>query len=92
MNLDSLDFRRDEQTKTFVPNVKSTAAITVAGGYVFQYENFQVGAFTGFDMLPYEFGRRWLNKGKPWFGVGLGVSLFNRNQQQAGTGKNNDSK
>lgn len=88
--LDSLDFKRNSKNESYQPDVKSTAAITIAAGYVFQFDGFQVGAFTGLDILPYDLGRQWLHKNKPWIGFGLGMSLFNRNQPSAGSGKNLD--
>lgn len=88
--LDSLDFKRNSKNETFQPNVKNTAAMTIAIGYFFQFDNFQVGAFTGIDMLPYQLGRYWVHKNKPWIGIGLGMSLFNRDHDKAVEGKNKD--
>jgi hypothetical protein len=90
ISLDELDFK-EVNGERFKPNVKTTAAFTIAAGYVFQFEKFQAGVFTGIDMLPYDMGKQWLHRGKPWIGFGFGMSLFNRNQEQGGTGKNQDN-
>jgi hypothetical protein len=90
VSIDSLDFKKIKNEGYFKPNVKSTTAFTIGTGYVFQFENFQAGIFTGLDVLPYELGRLWLHRGKPWIGFGFGMSLFNRNQEQGGKGKNKE--
>ncbi|MBD1366702.1 hypothetical protein IDJ77_23020 [Mucilaginibacter sp. ZT4R22] len=63
-------------TKSTVTSETNLAAITWHLGYLFQIDNFQIGAFTGIDYLGGNVGRNWDYKGKPWFGIGLGYSIF----------------
>ncbi|RWY47955.1 hypothetical protein [Mucilaginibacter gilvus] len=63
-------------TNKTVTTESNLAAITWHFGYLFQIDNFQIGAFTGIDYLAGEVGRNWDYKNKPWFGIGLGYSIF----------------
>ena len=57
-------------------------------GMLYQYETFQVGVFTGVDVIPGELGRNWKHQGRPWIGFALGVSLFTKTNPGSDSGKN----
>lgn len=61
----------------------SPAAITASIGYMYQYDKFQVGIFTGLDFLSQTTNINWQYQGKPWLGFAIGFSLFGENQTQA---------
>ncbi|MBK0380564.1 hypothetical protein [Mucilaginibacter segetis] len=65
-----------DNTNNTVTAETNLAAITWHAGYLFQIDNFQIGAFTGIDYLAGNVGRNWDYRNKPWFGIGLGYSIF----------------
>ncbi len=71
-----------------VPEAKVSSALMFSAGFLYQYESFQVGIFTGIDVIPGEIGRNWKHQAKPWVGFALGVSLFTKNTAGTATGKN----
>jgi hypothetical protein len=65
-----------DDTKGAVTTATNLSAITWHLGYLFQIDNFQVGAFTGVDYLAGKPGRMWDYKNEMWFGIGVGYSIF----------------
>jgi hypothetical protein len=63
-------------TKGYLSSSTNSASITWHLGVLYQIDNFQIGLFTGMDFLAGELGRQWKYKEKPWFGIGLGYSMF----------------
>ena len=55
---------------------KLTTGLTPYGGILYEYSQFQAGFFVGFDFLTGTVGRNWIYRNQPWFGIGLGFSLF----------------
>jgi len=66
----------------------STAAISISGGIMFQFEKFQIGAFSGFDYAGDHAGQ-FLYQGKPWLGIAIGLSLFGETKTTATPQTNN---
>ena len=54
------------------------AAATVLGGVLMEWKILQIGVFTGADWLARKDINNWCYQGKPWLGVGIGISLFTR--------------
>ncbi|GGE58137.1 hypothetical protein EV200_103330 [Pedobacter psychrotolerans] len=54
----------------------SASAISLSGGYMYQYDKFQIGIFTGVDFIDKSAGVSWGYQGKPWVGFAIGFSLF----------------
>lgn len=65
-----------DNTKNAVSTATNLSAITWHLGYLFQIDNFQIGAFTGVDYLAGNVGRKWDYKDEMWFGIGIGYSIF----------------
>jgi len=65
-----------EDTKMSVSTATNLAAITWHFGYLYQIDNFQLGAFTGVDYLSGATGRMWNYRNEMWLGIGVGYSLF----------------
>ena len=63
-------------TNNFVEQKTNASAITYSIGLVFQYDDFQFGFFNGWDYLSRDFGENWVYQGRPWYGIGLGLSIF----------------
>lgn len=54
----------------------SASAISLSAGYMYQYDKFQIGVFTGLDFIDKSRGADWAYQGKPWLGFAIGFSLF----------------
>jgi len=65
-----------ETTNNAVTAATNLSAITWHLGFLFQIDNFQIGAFTGIDYLAGNTGRQWMYRNDMWLGVGLGYSIF----------------
>ncbi|RKR84240.1 hypothetical protein BDD43_4470 [Mucilaginibacter gracilis] len=63
------------------PTITSASALSFSGGYMFQYDKFQAGIFTGLDYAYSAPG--WAYQGKPWIGFAIGVSLFGESKTSA---------
>lgn len=63
-------------TKNVITEETDAASISFSGGYVFEYNKFQLGLFTGIDVLSGKAGRYWVYKKRPWLGLGFGYSIF----------------
>lgn len=92
---DSTDFKKTRritegiyERPAFASTVKTSTSFTVAGGVVYSIDKFQVGAFIGFDFLDGNIGKSWSYQGAPWFGIGLGASIFSKDADNAGKGTN----
>jgi hypothetical protein len=64
------------------------SAVTPALGLVYEVDNFQFGAFVGWDMISDNRRSRWEYQGDRWFSIGLGYSILSRSStNQALSGK-----
>lgn len=70
---------------------KTSLALSLHAGILYQFETFQVGVFVGADFVPGTVGRSWRNQGRPWVGLAIGVSLFSKNSVD-GTESGNSNK
>ncbi|MDQ0636779.1 hypothetical protein QF042_000344 [Pedobacter sp. W3I1] len=63
----------------------SASAISLSVGYMYQYDKFQIGLFTGLDFIDKSGTVNWGYQGKPWLGFAIGFSLFGENKTSAST-------
>ena len=68
----------------------TSGAFTLSAGLVYSYEQFQIGCFLGTDLIPGDLGKNWLYQGKPWLGLGLGFTIFQKNKTKASSGAENE--
>ncbi|OWK71501.1 hypothetical protein [Pedobacter sp. AJM] len=55
----------------------SASALSFSAGYMYQYDKFQIGLFTGVDFIDKSATEvSWGYQGKPWVGFAIGFSLF----------------
>jgi hypothetical protein len=79
----SVTFKKEDlENQVEEPEPDNAFALSIPVGIVYQYENFQVGVFAGWDFIPYELGRRWRHQGEAWLGVGLGIGIFSKEQAE----------
>lgn len=52
------------------------SAITIPVGVVTNWRGIQFGVFSGLDFISNNKIDKWMNQGKPWFSIGLGISVF----------------
>lgn len=55
------------------------AAFSPAIGYMFEKNNVQLSLIIGFDFPAGNLQRKWVYRNQPWFGIGVGFSLFKIN-------------
>lgn len=78
-----------ETTNQFIDDkVQTSAAFTPSVGIVYTYEKFQAGLFIGMDKIAGELGKHWIYQKKPWIGVGLGFTIFQKNKTEAAENQN----
>jgi len=53
------------------------AFYVAAGAVISLRNNFTLGFFGGIDLLSNNSVENWAYQGKPWIGVGLGITMFN---------------
>lgn len=77
-----------ESTNNYIEEDKVTTsgAFTPSLGIVYAYERFQIGAFVGWDIIGGALGENWIYNKKPWLGLGLGFTIFQKNKTE-GSGK-----
>ncbi|GJM35134.1 MAG: hypothetical protein DHS20C18_41350 [Saprospiraceae bacterium] len=56
---------------------QTAAALSPAVGVVFEFSKAQVGTYLGWDFISGSTKENWIYQGKPWFSIGVGISLFN---------------
>nr|WP_299382242.1 hypothetical protein [Allomuricauda sp.] len=67
----------DEETSNgIVTSATNAGALTPTIGIIKEIGPVQVGGFIGFDYLSRELGQNWIYQGRRWFGVGVGVNIF----------------
>lgn len=66
-----------------IDNDNSASAISFSIGYMYQYDKFQIGLFSGLDYVGQSPQTNWVYQGKPWLGFAIGVSLFGENKTSA---------
>lgn len=52
------------------------SAVSLNFGGVLDWRGIQIGLFSGIDFLSNNKKDRWMNNSKPWFALGLGISLY----------------
>lgn len=70
VTLDSLN------TKGKLNKSSERAAISINTGFVFQYNQIQIGVMLGWDFLNQSSADNWIHNKKYWLGLGVGVNLF----------------
>jgi len=65
-----------ETTNGLITTPTNAAALTPTIGLIKEVAGVQIGAFIGFDFLSRELGENWIYQGRRWFGIGVGVNLF----------------
>jgi hypothetical protein len=63
-------------TKGLIKSAQNASGVTIPLGFFIEHNDFQIGAFSGFDFLTGPVGRKWLYADKPWLGIAIGYSLF----------------
>lgn len=69
-----------ETANNYTGEPTTVSAFTPSLGLVYSYESFQLGLFTGLDIIPGEHRKSWNYTNKPWLGVGLGFTIFQNNK------------
>lgn len=59
-----------------VSSETNVGILTPFVGLMFEYNNFEVGLFTGWDHASGKIGQSWDYNALPWLGVGLGYNIF----------------
>ncbi len=70
VNVDSLT------TKGRVKVNTSAASFSPHVGLVFDFQQFQIGLYSGIDFLYGEPNKYWVYRNQPWLGIGLGYNIF----------------
>lgn len=65
----------------------NASALTLSMGIVFQFKAVQAGIFVGVDNLSDSNKYNWNGHGKPWIGIGIGLSIYSESSN-AEEGKN----
>jgi hypothetical protein len=69
-----------ETVNNYIDKPTTVGAFTPSLGFVYSYENFQIGVFSGYDKIPGELGKNWQYRDSPWLGLGLGFTIFQKNK------------
>lgn len=69
-----------ESVSNYIDKSTTTGAFSPSLGIVYSYESFQIGVFSGYDIIPGELGKKWVFRNKPWLGLGLGFIIFQKNK------------
>lgn len=74
-----------ESTNNYIEEDKVTTsgAFTPSLGIVYSYERFQIGTFVGWDIIGGALGENWIYNKKPWLGLGLGFTIFQKNKTES---------
>ncbi|GAA3975905.1 hypothetical protein [Mucilaginibacter dorajii] len=65
-----------QTTQGVLTSDSNVGALTPTVAWVFEYKKIQLGLFSGLDMPTGAAGKSWVYKGRPWFGLGIGFSIF----------------
>lgn len=69
-----------ESVNNYVDESSTAGAFTPSLGIVYSFESFQIGLFTGYDIIPGPLGENWVYRNSPWLGLGLGFTIFQKNK------------
>ena len=69
-----------ESVNNYVTESNTAGAFTPSLGVVYSFESFQIGLFSGYDIIPGPIGENWVYKNSPWLGLGLGFTIFQKNK------------
>lgn len=73
ISIGSSKLTADNSSVTSETNVST---LTPFVGFMFEYNNFEIGLFTGWDHASGKIGNSWDYNALPWLGVGLGYNIF----------------
>ena len=59
-----------------VTSETNVSTLTPFAGLMFEYNNFEIGLFTGWDHASGKIGQSWDYNALPWIGIGLGYNIF----------------
>lgn len=71
-----------DNTQNFLTNENKISALTLTAAGVFIKDQFQIGVMVGMDFPSGEVGKKWIYRDMPWVGIGLGVTLFQNNNDR----------
>lgn len=80
INLTSVSIDETTVRNGVITSKTNASSLTPFTGFVIQYDTFQLAMITGWDRLSGKTGENWVYQGRPWFGIGLGYSIFNTQQ------------
>lgn len=62
--------------------------LTLLSGIMFSHQSVQVGIYAGFDYINNQAQYDWHDNGNLWVGLGIGVNVFNKSNQQGNPDQN----
>lgn len=65
-------------TKGAIKGVSDRPALTPSLGILFEFNQVQIGIFSGLDYISKKENLDWRYQGKPWLSIGLGYSILSR--------------
>lgn len=74
-----------ETVNNYIDKSTTVGAFTPSLGLVYSYETFQFGLFSGYDIIPGNLGENWVYRNRPWLGIGLGFTIFQKNKTTSAT-------
>jgi hypothetical protein len=63
-------------TVNFITNESNVSSLAPTVAYVIEIDKFQIGAFSGIDILSGSVYKNWVYRGRPWIGIGIGIAIF----------------
>lgn len=73
----------EENTNGGVTNDTNTSILTPFAGILFEYNDFEIGAFLGWDHISGKLGKKWHYQGNTWLGIGMGYNIFTSKEKVA---------
>ena len=75
ISIGSTKITPESVTEDFMSETNAST-LTPFLGVIYEYDNFEIGLFTGWDHLGGRIGKNWVYQGKTWIGIGLGYNIF----------------
>lgn len=67
-----------------VTSETNASTLTPFIGTMFEYNDFEIGLFTGWDHVSGKLGKSWDYNALPWIGIGLGYNIFTSKNRNPG--------